>query len=81
MPVQMPLFMEGIAVRPGLDKSDVAACLKEFTQACVTEAHTRGVGEIYFLGSEAGTDAMAQNHVFEELPYKVYRLKIKDTER
>lgn len=81
MPLQSPFFMEGIALRPGLEKKDVAACLKEFTQAAVTLAHTKGVGEIYFLGTEDGTDAMATNHVFEKLPYSVYRLKVKDTER
>lgn len=81
MPVQSPFFMEGVAPRPGLDKKDIAACLKEFTQACVTQAHVKGAGEIYFLGTEEGTDALAANHVFEELPYRVYRLKVKETEQ
>ncbi len=81
MPIQSPFFMEGIAPRPGLSKEDTAICLKEFTQAAVTQAHIKGVGEIYFLGSEDGTDAMATNHVFEELPYRVFRLKLKDTEQ
>jgi hypothetical protein len=52
--------------------------LKELTQNCVTQAHITGAGEILFLGSEQGTNEMAANHLFEELPYKVYRLKIKD---
>jgi len=31
-----------------------------------------------FLGTEDGTDAMAQNQIFERLPYAVYRLRLKD---
>lgn len=80
-PVQNPFFLEGVAVRPSLDKRQVAECLKEFTQFCVSQAHIKGVGEIYFLGTDEGTDALAENHVFEKLPYTVYRLKLKDTEQ
>jgi len=80
-PVQNPFFLEGIAVRPGLDKRQVAECLKEFTQFCVSQGHIKGVGEIYFLGTDEGTDALAENHVFEKLPYTVYRLKLKNTEQ
>lgn len=80
MPVQTPLMMESIASRPGASKAEIAAALKELTQQCVTQAHISGAGEIYFLGSEEGTDHMATNQIFEELPYKVYRVKLKDLE-
>ncbi len=78
MPVQRPLVMESVASRPGAEKIDIAMALKEFTQNCVTQAHITGAGEILFLGSEEGTNEMAANHLFEEAPYKVYRLKVKD---
>jgi hypothetical protein len=81
MPIQQPLFMESLAPRPGADKSRIAAALKELTQAAVTQAHVQGKGEIYFLGTDESTDAMAANHVFEKLPYSVYRLKLKDLEQ
>jgi hypothetical protein len=81
MPMQCPLMMESIAVRPGAFKSEIAAAMKEFTQQFVTQAHIRGAGEIYFLGSDDGTNEMAGNQVFEELPYKVYRLRIKDLQQ
>lgn len=78
MPMQCPLMMESIASRPGADKKEIAVAMKELTQEFVTQAHIRGAGEIFFLGSEEGTDHMAANQIFEEVPYKVYRLRIKD---
>lgn len=78
MPMQVPLMMESIATRPGASKLEIAAAMKELTQEFVTQAHIRGSGEIYFLGSEEGTDNMASNQIFEKLPFTVYRLRIKD---
>lgn len=78
MPMQCPLVMDSLASRPGASKSEIASALKELTQQFVTQAHIRGAGEILFLGTEEGTDHMAVNQIFEELPYKVYRLRIKD---
>jgi hypothetical protein len=81
MPIQSPLMLESMGIRPGLDTKTVAATMKEFTQWAVTQAHAQGAGEIYFLGSEENTDKLAANQVFERLPYVVYRLKLKDLER
>lgn len=80
MPMQVPLMMESLAVRPGASKSDVAIALKELTQQFVTQAHIRGAGEIYYLGTDDGTDALAANQIFEKLPYSVYRVRVKDLE-
>jgi hypothetical protein len=80
MPMQCPLMMESIATRPGASKLEIAEAMKELTQQFVTQAHSRGAGEIYFLGTDEGTDSMATNQIFEPLTYKVYRLKIKDLE-
>ena len=76
--IQRPLMLETLAPRPGATKEQVALAMKELTQNAITLAHTAGAGEIYYLGSEEGTDAMATNQIFEELKFKVYRLKIKD---
>jgi len=81
MPMQCPLVMDSLASRPGASKSEIAAALKELTQQFVTQAHIRGAGEILFLGTEEGTDRMATNQLFEELPYKVYRLRVKDLQQ
>jgi hypothetical protein len=76
MPVQQPFVMDSVASRPGASKGQIALALKEFTQAIVTMSHLKGVGEIYFLGTEDGTNKMAENQFFEELPYKVFRVKV-----
>ena len=80
MPVQQPLMMESLAPRPGLSKLQTAAVLKAITQAVVTQSYVKGAGEIYFLGTDPPTDEFATGRIFEELPYKVYRVKIKTLE-
>jgi hypothetical protein len=80
MPVQRVFMMDAVATRPGASELRVAASLKEFTQALVTEANIKGVGEIYFLATDDGTNKMAENQLFEKLPYAVYRCKVKELE-
>ena len=79
-PVQQVFMLEALAPRPGEDKLRIAAAMKEFTQAIVTQCHLKDIGEVYFLGTDAGTDAMATNHAFEKLPYSVYRMRVSDLE-
>lgn len=81
MPIQQPFVMDALAVKPGAEKADVAVALRELLHAAVTQAHIKGIGEIYFLGTEDGTDHIAENQLFEKLPYTVYRLKLKDLEK
>jgi hypothetical protein len=76
--LQTPIVLESLAPRPGASKSEIALALKELTQNAITQAHIKGVGEIYFLGTDEGTNEMATNKIFEELPYKVFRLRISD---
>lgn len=76
--VQQPLMLESLAPRPGATREQIAVAMKELTQNAITQAHLGGSGEIYFVGSDAGTDALATNQIFEEVPGKMYRLKIKE---
>lgn len=76
--VQQPFMLESLAPRPGATKQQIALALKELTENVITQAHIKGVGEIYFLGSDADTDAMAKNQIFERLEFPVYRVKLKD---
>jgi hypothetical protein len=78
--IQRPFMLESLAMRPGSTRLQTAAAMKELTQNAVTQAASSGVGEIYFLGSDESTDVFATNHIFEELPYKAYRVRIKDLE-
>jgi hypothetical protein len=78
--IQHPFMLESLAMRPGSTKLQAAAAMKELTQNAVTQAAGIGVGEIYFLGSDDSTDEFAKNHIFEELPFRVFRVKLKDLE-
>lgn len=78
--VQQPFMLESLAPRPGSTKQQIAIALKELTQNVITQASLKGIGEIYYLGTDADTDAMASNQIFTELPYKIFRIKIKDLE-
>jgi hypothetical protein len=79
-PVQQVFMLESLATRPGEDKLRVAAAMKEFTQAVVTQCHLKDIGEVYFLATEEGTNTMAANHTFEEVPMRVFRMKVADLE-
>ena len=80
VPVQQPFFMESLGIRPGLGEIDTAVALKELTQALVTQAHFSGVGEIYFLCKDESTIDYAKRQGFEELPWRMCRVKLKDLE-
>jgi hypothetical protein len=80
VPIQQPFFMEALGIRPGLDAVDTAVALKELTQALVTLAHTKGVGEIYMLCKEESTIAFAERQCFERMPWPAFRIKLKNLE-
>lgn len=81
LPIQQPIFLESLAASPDATKEDIALALKELVQATITLAHDRGAGEIYFLGTEDGTNSLAENQLFERLPWPVYRLRLSDLEK
>lgn len=73
-----PLMLESLAPRPGNTPSQNALAMKELTQTAITLAHCKGAGEIYFLSSDLETDKFAANHIFEKLPFTVYRVRLSD---
>lgn len=87
MPIQTPfvleesLMLESVGVNPDATLLEKATALAQLTENAITQAHSRGIGEIYFLGSDDATEHFAKHRVFEELPYKIYRLRIRDTEQ
>lgn len=78
LPVQRPVHMESLAVRPGAPDHLVVQALQAFLQYLVTAAQVEGSGEVYFMGTEETVPKLALRHGFEKLPFSVYRLKIKD---
>ena len=78
--LQQPIMLESLAPRPGATRQQVSSALKELTQNAITQAHCRGSGEVYFLSTDEETSGFAAHHIFEELPFKIYRVKLKDLE-
>jgi hypothetical protein len=81
MPVQTPLMMESVCMDPEASDMNQAQALKELVQALVTQAHLKGIGEIYFVGSDERTSAFAENQLFEKVEAPVYRVRIRNLEK
>jgi len=80
VPFARPIVLDSFAPRPGLDPRLAARTMKAITQTAVTHAAMVGAGEIMFLGVEDSVPKFALNQIYEELPWKLYRVKIKDLE-
>jgi len=80
LPIQTPFFIETFASNPEATNLEIAQALAEFIKFAVSQAYIKGVPEMYFLGTDDMTNTFALNHVFEEMPYKLYRLKVSDLE-
>lgn len=80
LPVQQPFMYETFAPNPEATDLELAAAMKEFTQFLVSQAHLKNVAELYFLGSDIGTNDLATNHLFEKLPFSIYRVRVSDLE-
>jgi hypothetical protein len=81
LPVQQPLFLESLAIRPGATPTEVAGALRDLIKACVMQAYLKGSGEIYFISDEESIQRMAKNQIFEQMPFNLYRVKLSDLEK
>lgn len=81
MPVQQPLMLDSLAIRPKTDPTTVASAIRDLFKAAVMQAHLKGSGEVYFISDEPSIQEFAQNHVFEKLPVNIYRVKLADLEK
>jgi hypothetical protein len=75
MPIQTCYVMETLGFKDGTPDLALASAMKQFVSILVWEARKNGIGEILFLGNNEQTNAFALNNSFEEVPYKVFRLK------
>lgn len=80
-PTQSPIFMEALAINPDAEPTEVAVALKEVVHFLVSQCHIRGINEIYFMCADDSTAEFAKRQAFEEIPHRLFRLKIKDLER
>jgi hypothetical protein len=72
----LKFMLESICFRPEISDLTKASCVKELIQSIVFLGHTRGIGEIYFVGTDTSTNTLAEKYGFEKLPWPVYRLKL-----
>ena len=80
MPVQLAAVLESLAINPANSERETAKALAELTKAIVLQSRERGVKEIYFVCKDESTAEFAKRQLFEELPYRTFRLKIADLE-
>jgi hypothetical protein len=80
LPVQQPLMMEAVAFHPLATDQYKALAMKELTHALVTSAYLGGSGEIYFLGTNEGTNEFAEKNGFKQVDVPVYRVRVSDLE-
>lgn len=76
LPTQKVLVLESLAVNPEATELEKAQALRDLTKASELLASSEGIREIWFLDGAGGVGEMARSHGFEELPYRVYRLKL-----
>ena len=81
MPVQQPLFLDSLAIRPDADPIEVAGAIRDLVKACIMQAHLKGAGEIYFISDEETIQTFAKNQLFHKLPVNLYRVKLADIEK
>lgn len=76
LPTQKVLVLESLAVNPKASELEKAQALRDLTKAAELLANSEGIREVWFLDGAGGVGEMARSHGFEELPYKVFRLKL-----
>lgn len=80
LPVQRPYVLETIGKNPEASDLEAASSVREYIQFLVSQSQTDGASEIMFLSTDEDIANIAENSIFEKLPYSVYRCKIRDLE-
>src|SRR5262249_25733822 len=78
LPFHKTLMLESIAMNPAITNGNKAQALRDMTKAATLIADANKIREVYFVGGNAGVGEMAihNGHCFEELPYRVFRMKL-----
>jgi len=86
-PIQRPLVIDALAFRsesepglPALSDIDRAVAMKELVQDVISQAYIQGSGEVMFVCKDKDTAEFAKRQLFEELPYRLFRIRLKDLE-
>lgn len=77
LPTHNVKVLESTALKPGLEISVAAQALRDFTKAAELMASSQNIRELYFLCRDEALTAMATNHGYEVMNFKVLRMKLK----
>lgn len=80
IPIQRPFVLETVSINPGASDLEIAAAMRTIVQHLVGTSQLEKASEIMFLATDDGTAELAENTIFEKLPFTVYRVKIRDLE-
>ena len=80
LPVQRPLVMEAMGFHPLATDPQKALVMKELTHGLILQAYGFGAGEIYFMGSDNGTNDFAERQGFRRVDIPMYRVRLADLE-
>jgi hypothetical protein len=76
LPLQFTYILESLGLNPEASPGEVASGLRALMQVIAFEAKCRGMGELYFGCKDEKTIAFAEHHGFEEVPFRMFRLKL-----
>lgn len=80
LPVQKAMVMEAMSFHPLTTDSQKALVMKELTHELIMQTYVQGSGEIYFLGSDSGTNDFAERQTFKRMEWPAYRMRVADLE-
>jgi N-acetylglutamate synthase-like GNAT family acetyltransferase len=80
MSSQTVLMLEALAINQDSRKLEVASALAQLTKMTVLRAREAGIRELYMVIGDDSTAQFAKLHKFEEIPGRLFRLKIDSLE-
>lgn len=79
LPIQQPLMMESVALRPNLTQREQALVLSRFAEYTIEECVRRDAGEVYFLCHDPKTEHFAAKHHFKRVDLPLYRFNLRES--
>lgn len=76
LPIQRVAMLESLALREGLDDLTAAQAMRDLVKGAEIVASSDGIREICFLGTDEAMVKIAKHQGFEELPWRLLRLKL-----
>lgn len=80
LPAQLVVMLESLASDPTASETLRGRALYGLVKRLGEIAHALGVREMYFMGTDEQVAQLAVKYGFEELPWKAYRYRLKDSD-